>query len=102
MSLRIAVLGLGAWGETLTALLHQQGHQLQTWSRRQGGDPAEALTDADVALVAVSMAGVRDLAPVLAPRWPAQLPLVSCSKGIGSAPRASSGGNTGRICPCWC
>lgn len=82
MSLRIAVLGLGAWGETLTALLHQQGHQLQTWSRRQGGDPAEALTDADVALVAVSMAGVRDLAPVLAPRWPAQLPLVSCSKGI--------------------
>jgi glycerol-3-phosphate dehydrogenase (NAD(P)+) len=82
MSLRIAVLGLGAWGETLSALLRLQGHALQLWSRRQGGDPAAVLAGADVALVAVSMAGVRDLAPSLAPRWPADLPLVSCSKGI--------------------
>ena len=82
MSLRIAVLGLGAWGETLAALLHHQGHQLQCWSRRQGGDPLDALASADVALVAVSMAGVRELAPALASRWPAELPLVSCSKGI--------------------
>ncbi len=82
MSLRIAVLGLGAWGETLSALLRHQGHALQSWSRRRGGDPAAALAGADVALVAVSMAGVRELAPALAPRWPDQLPLVSCSKGI--------------------
>ena len=82
MSLRIAVLGLGAWGETLAALLQQQGHQLQCWSRRQGGDPEAALVGAEVALVAVSMAGVRQLAPRLARVWPAQLPLVSCSKGI--------------------
>jgi glycerol-3-phosphate dehydrogenase (NAD(P)+) len=82
MSLRIAVLGLGAWGETLASLLHHQGHQLQCWSRRQGGDPMAVLVDADVALVAVSMAGVRDLVPHLASRWPQHLPLVSCSKGI--------------------
>jgi glycerol-3-phosphate dehydrogenase (NAD(P)+) len=35
-----------------------------------------------VALVAVSMAGVRALAPQLAAIWPTGLPLVSCSKGI--------------------
>ena len=82
MSLRIAVLGLGAWGDTLAGLLRQQGHQIQGWSRRQGGDPAAVLNGADVALVAVSMAGVRELAPRLAPHWPAGLPLISCSKGI--------------------
>ena len=82
MSLRIAVIGLGAWGNTLALLLQQQGHQLQTWSRRGGGEPLQALTGADVALVAVSMAGVRALAPLLAPHWPQGLPLVSCSKGI--------------------
>ena len=82
MSLRIAVLGLGAWGETLATLLQYQGHQLQTWSRRQGGDPLAVVQTADVALVAVSMAGVRDLAPHLGPNWPQAVPLVSCSKGI--------------------
>jgi glycerol-3-phosphate dehydrogenase (NAD(P)+) len=82
MSLRIAVIGLGAWGGTLAGLLQHQGHQLRCWSRRQGGDPAAVLAGADVALVAVSMAGVRDLAPRLGPTWPAGLPLVSCSKGI--------------------
>ena len=82
MSLRIAVLGLGAWGDTLATLLEQQGHRVHTWSRRQGGDPLEALPGADVALVAVSMAGVCALAPALAPQWPTGLPLISCSKGI--------------------
>jgi len=37
MSLCIAVLGLGAWGTTLTGLLQQQGHRIQGWSRRDGG-----------------------------------------------------------------
>ncbi|MEY4298433.1 MAG: hypothetical protein RLZZ423_1612 [Cyanobacteriota bacterium] len=82
MTLRIAVLGLGAWGDTLASLMGQQGHQIQGWSRRQGGDPAAVLQHADVALVAVSMAGVRELAPRLAPSWPSRLPLISCSKGI--------------------
>ena len=82
MSLRIAVIGLGAWGDTLAGLLRHQGHAIQPWSRRQGGDPAAVLDKADVALVAVSMAGVRALAPQLAAIWPTGLPLVSCSKGI--------------------
>ena len=66
MSLRIAVIGLGAWGDTLAGLLRHQGHAIQPWSRRHGGDPAAVLDKADVALIAVSMAGVRALAPQLA------------------------------------
>ena len=82
MGLRIAVLGLGAWGDTLAQLLQHQGHHVQGWSRRHGGDPAQVLLGADVALVAIAMAGVRALAPQLAPQWPSNLPLVSCSKGL--------------------
>ena len=50
MSLRIAVIGLGAWGSTLAALFEEQGHQVQGWSRRQGGAPAQVLAGADLVL----------------------------------------------------
>jgi glycerol-3-phosphate dehydrogenase (NAD(P)+) len=82
MGLQIGVLGLGAWGSTLADLLADQGHRIQSWSRRQGGDPAQVLAGADLVLAAVSMAGVRSLSRALAPSWPEGLPLVSCSKGI--------------------
>ncbi|MFO8236891.1 MAG: NAD(P)H-dependent glycerol-3-phosphate dehydrogenase [Prochlorococcaceae cyanobacterium] len=80
--LRISVLGRGAWGSTLTQLWRRQGHRLRSWSRRDGGDPATLLENTDLGVVAVSMAGVGPLAAALAPRWPAGLPLLSCSKGI--------------------
>ena len=76
------MLGLGAWGSTLTELWRGQGHQLTTWSRRGGGDPADTLAGADLVVSAVAMAGVPSLAAHLAPRWPAGVPLLSCSKGI--------------------
>jgi glycerol-3-phosphate dehydrogenase (NAD(P)+) len=82
MGLQIGVLGLGAWGSTLADLLADQGHRIQGWSRRQGGDPARVLAGADLVLAAVSMAGVRTLSRALGPAWPVGLPLVSCSKGI--------------------
>jgi glycerol-3-phosphate dehydrogenase (NAD(P)+) len=85
MGLQIGVLGLGAWGSTLADLLADQGHRIQGWSRRQGGDPAQVLAGADLVLAAVSMAGVSALARALGPCWPEGLPLVSCSKGIDLA-----------------
>jgi len=91
MSLCIAVLGLGAWGTTLTGLLQQQGHRIQGWSRRDGGDPLQALEGADLALVSVSMAGVEALAPQLAPLWPRDLPLLSCTKGINLLQQCTPG-----------
>ena len=82
MSLRIAVIGLGAWGSTLAGLFEQQGHRVQGWSRRQGGDPSALLPEAELVVMATALQGVRDLASHLAPHWPAGLPLLSCSKGI--------------------
>lgn len=82
MSLRITVLGRGAWGATLHALWQRQGHALRIWSRRDGGDATALLSDCDLVVSAVSMPGVEALVESLAGRWPAGLPLLSCSKGI--------------------
>lgn len=82
MSLRIAVIGLGAWGSTLAQLFAQQGHSVRGWSRRQGGQPHEVLVQAELVVMATSLSGVRSLAPELAPHWPKGAALLSCSKGI--------------------
>ena len=73
---------MGAWGSTLAELWRAKGHQLTTWSRRLGGDPANALAGADLVVSAVAMAAVPHLAAQLAPRWPHTVPLLSCSKGL--------------------
>ncbi|MCP9926976.1 NAD(P)H-dependent glycerol-3-phosphate dehydrogenase [Cyanobium sp. CH-040] len=80
--LRIAVFGRGAWGGTLAQLWERQGHQVRSWSRRDGTAPAGLLQELDLAVVAVSMAGVEALAETLVPHWPAGLPLLSCTKGL--------------------
>ncbi len=82
VQLRIAILGLGAWGGTLAALWRDRGHQVEGWSRRDGADPLALLPGQDLIVAAMSMAGVGQLASQLAPQWPAGLPLLSCSKGI--------------------
>ncbi len=82
MGLRITLLGKGAWGSSLQRLWFGKGHELRVWSRRDGGLPASLLADSDLAVAAISMAGVEPLAAALAPDWPAGLPLLSCSKGI--------------------
>jgi glycerol-3-phosphate dehydrogenase (NAD(P)+) len=82
MALRISLLGRGAWGSTLERLWSAQGHELRSWSRRDGGSPQALLAGSDLVVVAVSMAAVDPLATSLAAHWPPQLPLLSCSKGI--------------------
>ena len=82
MALQISVLGRGAWGATLSGLWQRQGHQVRSWSRRDGHQPSADLLNADLVVSAVAMSGVRQLAATLAPIWPAELPLLSCSKGI--------------------
>ncbi|MFM7435041.1 MAG: NAD(P)H-dependent glycerol-3-phosphate dehydrogenase [Vulcanococcus sp.] len=91
MALRIAVIGMGAWGTTLAALLEQQGHAVRGWSRLQGNDPTALLNGTDLAVVAMAMAGVEALAPSLAARWPKGLPLLSCTKGINLEQRCTPG-----------
>ncbi|MCT0231816.1 NAD(P)H-dependent glycerol-3-phosphate dehydrogenase [Synechococcus sp. CS-1324] len=82
MAVRIGVLGQGAWGRTLAALLQRQGHRVEVWSRRLQTDPLSLLQQQDLIISAVAMAGVPSLARQLAPAWPSGLPLLSGSKGI--------------------
>lgn len=91
MGLQIAVIGMGAWGSTLAGLLDQQGHSVRGWSRRDGDDATALLNAADLAVVALSMAGVEALAPALAVQWPQGLPLLSCTKGINLQQRCTPG-----------
>jgi len=91
MGLQIAVIGMGAWGSTLAGLLDQQGHRVRGWSRRDGDDATALLNAADLAVVALSMAGVEALAPALAVQWPQGLPLLSCTKGINLQQRCTPG-----------
>ena len=81
-ALSIGVLGLGAWGQTLSDLFSRQGHQIKVWSRRSGGAPLEAIRGVDLVLVAVSLAGSKQLATDLAGDWDLRVPLLSCSKGL--------------------
>lgn len=82
MSLRVLVLGQGAWGRTLVTLLERQGHRVRAWSRSAGGNPGPLLASQELVLAAVAMAGVDELSQRLAPHWPQGLPLLSCSKGL--------------------
>ena len=82
MSLRITLIGRGAWGSTLEGIWRAQGHELRSWSRRDGGDPLPLLQRCDLVVMAVAMVAVEPLAQRLASAIPPQLPLLSCSKGI--------------------
>lgn len=82
MGLRISLLGRGAWGSTLLELWQRRGHQVRSWSRRDGVDPTGLLEHTDLVVSAVAMAGIEPLGGLLADHWPAGLPLLSCTKGI--------------------
>ncbi|QPN63997.1 NAD(P)H-dependent glycerol-3-phosphate dehydrogenase [Synechococcus sp. CBW1004] len=81
-SLRITLLGRGAWGSTLAHLWRDAGHDLALWSRRDGGSAASLLAGSDLVVAAVSMSAISPLGRDLGAHWPAGLPLLSCSKGI--------------------
>ena len=81
-ALKIGVLGLGAWGQTLSDLFSRQGHETKGWSRRSGGTPLETIRGCDLVLLAVSFAGSKQLATELARNWDLRVPLLSCSKGL--------------------
>ncbi|EDY39575.1 NAD(P)H-dependent glycerol-3-phosphate dehydrogenase [Cyanobium sp. PCC 7001] len=82
MPLRIAVLGRGAWGQTLSELWERQGHAISSWSRRDGTAPEAVLQGVDLVVAAVAMAGVESLAQRLGGLWPGATPLLSCTKGL--------------------
>lgn len=114
---RVAVLGAGAWGTVVAALLANNGHDVRLWAQRPEqaaliqqqrvnrqyaptlrlppnlaatADLTVALEGAGLAFVAVPTRAVRSLAATLA-EWGFGGAVVSCSKGleVGSLNRIS-------------
>jgi glycerol-3-phosphate dehydrogenase (NAD(P)+) len=82
-SLKIAVIGAGAWGTTLAALLRENGHTVSLWSRHTGDRLEPVIAHADVLLSTVSMKGVRSVvAQLQASELPPQTVLVTATKGL--------------------
>lgn len=82
----VVILGAGAWGSVLAALVTQAGHQSRLWSRQGDLSLKEALMDADVVVSAISMKGVAELArQVQEIGLPAAVILVSATKGLDPA-----------------
>lgn len=101
----LAVIGAGAWGTVLAALLARNGHRVTLWARRESlvremqehgenrqylsgfklphplsytTDPAEAIAGAEAAFFAVPSKGWRSVLE----RFPTAPAYVSCAKGL--------------------
>lgn len=108
MSMRIAVLGGGAWGTALAMQMHRAGHDVRLWARNaemveaiKGGantrylpgvkidadlgattDAAYALDRADCVLVVTPAQALRTVLRSIGGQIPQGAPLVLCAKGI--------------------
>ncbi|MEQ1943625.1 NAD(P)H-dependent glycerol-3-phosphate dehydrogenase [Mesorhizobium sp. VNQ89] len=108
MSMRIAVLGGGAWGTALAMQMHRAGHEVRLWARnadmveaiRAGAnarylpgvtidadlgattDAAHALDGADCVLVVTPAQALRTVLGSIGRHIPEAAPLVLCAKGI--------------------
>jgi len=108
MSLRVAVLGGGAWGTALAIQMHRAGHDVRLWARdaaivaaiRKGGNPrylpgvtidggiqattdsAEALGGAACILAVTPAQVLRTVLETIGGDVPPGVPLVLCAKGI--------------------
>jgi glycerol-3-phosphate dehydrogenase (NAD(P)+) len=58
----IAVLGAGAWGNSLASIAEANGHRVSIWSRSGSYALAEVVQNADMIVSAISTKGVREVA----------------------------------------
>jgi len=108
MSVRVAVLGGGAWGTALAMQMRRAGHDVSLWARdaavveaiRQGGNPrylpgiaidagiaattesAKALDGAACVLAVTPAQVLRSVLETIGRDVPSGVPLVLCAKGI--------------------
>jgi glycerol-3-phosphate dehydrogenase (NAD(P)+) len=107
--MRVGVIGAGAFGTALSSLLANKGHAVRLWARdpelaqgiderhenatflpgiglhpaiRATSDQAEAVERAELVLFAVPSHALREVARAVAPRLPANIPIVNVAKGI--------------------
>ncbi|MDR3439558.1 NAD(P)H-dependent glycerol-3-phosphate dehydrogenase [Telmatospirillum sp.] len=107
---KFGIIGAGAWGTALTAILNRAGHHCVLWAHEREvidgiagngrnplflsdidlsgvtatGDLAVA-TDADAVLLVTPAQFLRSLCRQLQPHWRSDLPAVICAKGIETA-----------------
>lgn len=79
----VTIIGAGAWGSALATLVQTNNHHVQIWSRQSPYSLAEAVSESDAIISAVSMKGVRAIAEKLqtAKLLPHAI-LVSATKGL--------------------
>ena len=84
--MKIAVIGMGAWGLTLAALVQENGHEVAMWSRRSSRSLNETVAQSDLLISAVSMKGVRSVIEQLSIAIPTiKIPtIVTATKGLDS------------------
>lgn len=58
---KIAIIGTGVWGSTLSYLASQNGHQVYLWSRQSPERLEDVFAAADIVLSTVSMSGVASI-----------------------------------------
>lgn len=79
----LAIIGAGAWGQTLAALARETGSDVRLWSRRSEMSLESAIAGVKTVVSAVSMAGVRPtIARVQAIGLPEGAIVVSATKGL--------------------
>lgn len=62
---KVTIIGGGAWGSVLASLAQTNQHHVQIWSRQSQYALAEAVSNSDAIVSAVSMSGVRAIASQL-------------------------------------
>ena len=83
MTLRIGVVGAGAWGSALAHVARAAGHDVGYWSR---AEPAlDAITGADALILSVPAQAVRAVLAAVKPAALRNQPLIIGAKGIEQA-----------------
>lgn len=80
---RVAVLGLGAWGQTLSSLIDPQHYVVKGWSRSCGESLTTTVAETELIISALPIKAVRHVAEQLS--WVNLAPgtiLVSATKGL--------------------
>jgi len=123
---RLAIIGAGAWGTALALAARRAGSEATIWARDADvvaaigerhenpiylpgialdpaiaatADLAEAVADADAALLAAPAQFLRDVLAKLTPHLPPALPLLLCAKGIEIATAKTMSELVGELCP---
>lgn len=108
---KVSVIGSGSWGTALAVMLHQYGHEVTIWARREEAieeirqtrenkkylpnvrieegiyltsNPAEAVKDAEIVISAVPSKAVRETMVKFAPFFPKGVVIVNVAKGLES------------------